>query len=86
MVYGAWTQQKRIQNSVKQLFANIVNDFKPLTIFSQSAILDAWQGSEYASAQGQWSREQPQEMFHKKGVLKNFAKFTEKNLNRSLFQ
>ena len=32
------------------LFAKTVNDFRLLTIFVKSSILDVWQSSEYASA------------------------------------
>ena len=31
-------------------FPKIVNSFQLLTLFAKSSILDAWQGSEYASA------------------------------------
>ena len=31
------------------LFAKIVNGWKPLTFFAKSSNLDVWQGSEYAS-------------------------------------
>ena len=45
--------QRRIQNPVKHLrwsfFVKIVNDWKPLTIFPKSSILDGWLGSEYTS-------------------------------------
>ena len=34
-----------------ELFVKIVNDWKSLTIFTKSFILDAWQGSKYASAE-----------------------------------
>ena len=33
-----------------ELFANIVNDFKRLTVFAKSPILNAYLSSEYASA------------------------------------
>ena len=32
-----------------ELFAKIVNTWKPLTIFAKNSILDIWQGSEYVS-------------------------------------
>ena len=32
-----------------ELFAKVVNDFQPLTIFAKSYILDVWLDSEYAS-------------------------------------
>ena len=32
-----------------ELFAKTINRFKPLTIFAKVTILNAWQGSEYAS-------------------------------------
>ena len=32
-----------------------------------------------------WKEEQPPEVFCEKGVLRNFAKFTEKHLCQSLF-
>ena len=45
--------QRRIQNPVKHLrwsfFVKIVNDWKPLTIFPKSSIVDGWLGSEYTS-------------------------------------
>ena len=36
---------------------NIVNGFKPLSIFARSSILDVWQGAEYASDSGQWLKD-----------------------------
>ena len=32
-----------------ELFAKIVKNQKPFTIFAKTTILDVWQGSEYAS-------------------------------------
>ena len=32
-----------------ELFAKLVKNEKPLTIFVKTSILDVWQGSEYAS-------------------------------------
>ena len=31
------------------LFSNVVNGWKPLTIFAKSSLVDAWLGSEYTS-------------------------------------
>ena len=33
-----------------EFFAETINDFKPLTIFTKVSILDVLQGSKYASA------------------------------------
>ena len=38
-----------LQTSKLELFAKIVNGFKPLTVFSKSSILDVSSGSKYAS-------------------------------------
>ena len=35
-----------------EVFAELVNGFQPLIIFDESAILDIWQVSEYASESG----------------------------------
>ena len=37
------------QTSKMELFAKIVKNEKPFTIFAKTSILDVWQGSEYAS-------------------------------------
>ena len=37
------------QPSTMEAFAKIVKDWEPLTIFSNSSVLDVWQGSEYTS-------------------------------------
>ena len=37
------------QTSKMELFAKIVNSWKPLSIFAKSSILDVWQDSEYSS-------------------------------------
>ena len=39
----------RILPSKMELFAKIVKNEKPFTIFAKTSILDVWQGSEYAS-------------------------------------
>ena len=38
------------QTSKMELFAEIVQDWKSLTIFARSSIFEVWQGSEYSSA------------------------------------
>ena len=47
--------KRRIQGLVKHLrwsfFVNIINDLKPLTIFTKSSILDVSQGSVHASSE-----------------------------------
>ena len=40
---------KPSQTSKKELFAKIINSWKPLTTFAKSTILDGPLGSEYAS-------------------------------------
>ena len=35
--------------SKMELFSNVVNDWKPLTIFAKNSLADAWLGSEYTS-------------------------------------
>ena len=45
--------QQPCQTSKMKVFANIVNVFKPLTIFAKTFILDVWQGSEHTS--GIWT-------------------------------
>ena len=37
------------QTSKMELFAKIVNDWKPLSIFAKRSILEFWPGSEYSS-------------------------------------
>ena len=48
-------RQRRIQDLVKHLrwsfFVNIINDLKPLTIFTKSSILDGSQGSVHTSSE-----------------------------------
>ena len=44
-VSKAWSQLSQI--SKMENFVNIVNGFKPLTIFEKSSILDVYLGSEY---------------------------------------
>ena len=48
-----WTQvySEPSQTSKVELFAKAVNDWKSLTTFRKSFILDGWQGSEYGSAE-----------------------------------
>ena len=40
---GAYSEP--YQTSKMELFAKIVNDFQPLTIFAKSSVVDVWQGS-----------------------------------------
>ena len=40
---------KPCQTAEMELFAKIVKNEKPFTIFAKTSILDVWQGSEYAS-------------------------------------
>ena len=44
------TYSEHWQTSKMECFAKIVNSWKLLTFFVKHAILDVWQGSEYASA------------------------------------
>ena len=51
-------EQRCIRNPVKHLkcsFFTKINDFKPLTIFSKSSILDIWQVSEYVTGENKTS-------------------------------
>ena len=74
-------------------FSRIVNSFQPLTIFTKSFILDIQQGFQYASdyclSSSQYyyriCRSSRLKVFCKKGVLRNFAKFTGKHVCQSLF-
>ena len=59
-----------------KLFVEIVNDFYSLSILARGCFIDVWQNPEYKSSCSQ--------MFFKKGVLNNLAKFTEKYLCWSL--
>ena len=42
------------QTSKMEVFANIVNGWKPLTILAECSILDVWKGSEYPSDMGNY--------------------------------
>ena len=50
-VLGLFTEVclKSIQRSKMELFAEIVNGFKSLTLFAKNSIVDVWLGSKYAS-------------------------------------
>ena len=50
-VLGLFTEVclKSIQRSKIELFAEIVNSFKSLTLFAKNSIVDVWLGSKYAS-------------------------------------
>ena len=45
------TDLQSSQTSKMELFAKIVNGWKPLFIFTKGSILDLWLGSEYTSEQ-----------------------------------
>ena len=51
MVYSTEVFSEFRQTSKIKLFAKIVNDWKSLTIFTKSFILDVWQGSENTSSE-----------------------------------
>ena len=38
-------------STLTEIFAKIVNDFQPLTIFAKSSISDVWQGIEFAATE-----------------------------------
>ena len=46
---GSEANSESFQTSEIELFAKIVRNEKPFTIFVKTSILDVWQGSEYAS-------------------------------------
>ena len=43
------------KTSVMQLFVEILNGIQPINIFAKSTMLNAWQGSEYASDNLCWT-------------------------------
>ena len=51
MVYWTEAYSEPCQTSKMDLFAKIFDEWKQLTIFEKSSILDVWSGSEYASAE-----------------------------------
>ena len=46
---GLQGDSESCKTSKMELFAKIVKNEKPFTIFVKTSILDVWQGSEYAS-------------------------------------
>ena len=49
-LYFSLAEPRTQSNILDERFTKIVNDQKPLTIFTSRSILDVWQGSKYASA------------------------------------
>ena len=48
-VFRTTIMSNNCQTTMMGRFAKIVNNYKPLSIFAKSSILDVWQGSGYAS-------------------------------------
>ena len=51
ILHGGYERRSIFRNQLKskmELFAKIINDFQPITIFAKSCIIDVWVGSECA--------------------------------------
>ena len=75
------------KRSMMEPYAKIVKGFWTLASFAKSFIVDVLPGPKYLSIQCPEAAalKAVQQMFFKKGVLKNFTKFTEKHLCWILF-